>query len=336
MDSGKKKVVITGASGFVGSALANTLVGEKIDLHALTRPTSDLSRVKHLPISWHVGDITKPKSLRHVFDDADWVIHAAGMLGRAGVPNATYRRINTEGTNNVLAEIEKSGEAPRILYISSAGVLGPFTGQDGDPVPDETFPLAPSNPYEQSKAAAELIAQSYVTTGLPVVIVRPEFIYGPGDLHVLGLFRTIQRRQFFYIGDGYNTCHPTYIDDTIDGLLRGLEHGKPGEIYHITGPRPISFRSLAETIASEVDVPPPRLALPKTLVWLGAAGVESVATRLGLPIPLSRTGVAFFSEDRRSTFAKANEELGYQPQVEIEEGVTRSVAWYRENNLLPD
>jgi len=334
MANGKKKVVITGATGFVGGALAHTLAGENVDLYALTRPTSDFQRVKHLPITWHVGDITKPESLHGVFDGADWVIHAAGMLGQAGVSNSTYRRNNTDGTNNILAEIAASTSNPRVLYISSAGVLGPFTGNPTDPAPDEDSTLAPSNPYEQSKAAAELIARSYINAGLPVIIVRPEFIYGPGDLHVLGLFGAIQRRQFFYIGNGYNTCHPTYIDDTINGMLRALEYGKPGEIYHITGPRPITFRELAETIAAELDVAPPRLALPKSLVWLGAAGVESVATKLGRSVPLSRTGVAFFSEDRRSTFAKAGKELGYEPQVDIQEGIARSVAWYRENGLL--
>lgn len=336
MDSGRKKIVITGASGFVGSALALALAGSDIELHALTRPTSDLQRVKHLPISWHVGDITKPKSLRHVFDGAAAVIHAAGMLGEAGVSDATYRHINTEGTNNVLAEIADSGSNPRIVYISSAGVLGPFTGQPNDPAPDEDSPLAPSNPYEQSKAAAELVARSYSAAGLPIIIVRPEFIYGPGDLHVLGLFRSIQRRQFFYIGNGHNYCHPTYVGDMVDGLLRALNTGTPGEIYNIAGPRPITFRELAETIAAAVNVSPPRLALPKPLVWLGAAGAETVGTRLGFSVPLSRTGVAFFSEDRRSTYAKAARDLGYQPQVDIEEGVANSVAWYRKKDLLPD
>ncbi len=77
MATGRKKVVITGATGFVGGALAHTLAGENVDLHALTRPTSDLRRVKHLPITWHVGDITKPNSLQGVFDGADWVIDTA-------------------------------------------------------------------------------------------------------------------------------------------------------------------------------------------------------------------------------------------------------------------
>ena len=335
MARNKKRVVITGATGFVGGALAQALAADQgFDLHALTRPTSNLESVKHLPISWHIGDITQPKSLRHLFDGADWVIHAAGMLGQAGVSDATYRRVNTDGINNVLAEIEQSGGRPRILFVSSFGVLGPFAGQPSAPAPDEQAPLAPSNAYERSKAAAELVAKSYIKAGLPVLIARPEFVYGPGDLHVLGLFQAIQRRQFFYVGDGRNTCHPTYIDDCVAGLLRCLTVGTPGEIYHIAGPRPITFRELAETIAAELGVPPPRLALPKSLVWLGAAGMESIFTRLGRSVPLSRSGVAFFSESRRAGITKAKEDLGYEPQVDIQEGVARTVAWYRDNGLL--
>ena len=149
MTRNKKRVVITGATGFLGSTLAQALAADAdIDLHALTRPTSNLEHVKHLPISWHLGDLTQPKSLRHVFDGADWVIHAAGMLGQAGVSDSAYREINTNSVNNVLAEIEQSGGRPRILLVSSFGVLGPFVGQNSDPAPDENAPLAPSNAYE--------------------------------------------------------------------------------------------------------------------------------------------------------------------------------------------
>ena len=336
MEMRKKKVVLTGATGFLGGALANVLAAdEMIDLYALARPSSSLEALSELNISWYVGDTAQPQSLRHVFDDADWVIHAAGMLGQAGVSNVTYRQVNTDSINNVLAEIELSGGRPRILHVSSFGVLGPFMGQPSASAPDESAPLAPSNAYERSKAAAELVVKSYIKSGMPVIIARPEFVYGPGDLHVLGLFQAVQRRRFFYVGDGRNTCHPTYIDDCIDGLLRCLELGRPGEIYHIAGPRPITFRELAETIAAEMDVPPPRLALPKSLIWAGAAGMESIATRFGRSVPLSRSGVAFFSESRRADITKAKEELGYIPRVDIQEGASRTIAWYRDHGFLP-
>lgn len=335
MKQGRERIVMTGATGFLGSATARALVAAGAEVHALTRPTSNLRRVCDLPIIWHVGDVTEPDSLRHVFDGADGVIHAAGQLGRAGISEYDYWQQNAQGTHNVLAEIAASSGTPRVVCISSAGVLGPMNRFHPEVMPDETFPLRPSNGYERSKAGAEMIAAAFAEQGLPVIIARPEFVYGPGDLHVLGLFQAIQKRLFFYVGNGRNTCHPTYIDDTVDGLLRCLRNGQAGEIYHISGPRPVPFRELAETIAAELGVPPPRLALPRRLVWSGAAGAELILPRLKRQTPLSRTGVAFFSENRRSACAKAQRELGYAPRVDLARGVAESVAWYRLQGLLP-
>lgn len=334
------KAVITGATGFVGSAVAGRLVAEGLDVHALALPGSNRSRLEGLPITWHIGDITRPQLDPALFDGATWVVHAAGMLGRAGVAEDTYRQINAEGTRHVLTAVDHARRhgrtAPdlRVLHVSSAGVLGPVRAAAPQARFDETAPLAPSNAYERSKALAEQYAQEAIDSGLPVVIARPEFIYGPGDVHVLGLFRAIQRGIFFYIGDGQNTCHPTYIDDTAEGLWLALRGGRPGEIYHITGPRPMTFRELAETISAGLGVPPPRLRLPVSLAQVGAAALETVGTITGRSVPLSRTGVAFFSENRRSTYDRAARELGYDPAVDVDEGVPRTIAWYRQQGLL--
>jgi len=352
------KVVLTGATGFVGGAMARRLAGEGLDVHALTLPGSDRSRLAGCPVTFHTGDITAPATLAGLFDGASWVIHAAGMLGRAGVSDETYRRVNADGVRHVLAAAAHARDAGhtaadlRVLHISSAGVLGPVKkrmkdegGRMNQDTSDSSFvlhpssfdessPLAPSNAYERSKALGESIAAAAAHDGLPVVIARPEFIYGPGDVHVLGLFRAIQRGVFFYIGDGANTCHPTYVGDMVDGLLACLRRGRPGEVYHIAGPRPLPFRELAETIAAALGVAPPRWRVPRPLAWLGAAGLEGVGKVLGRDVPLSRTGVAFFSENRRSTYAKAERELGFTPRVELLEGVGRTVGWYRKQGLL--
>ena len=355
------KVVLTGATGFVGGALARRLAAEGLELHALTLPGSDRSRLAGVPVTFHSGDITTPAGLDGLFDGATWVIHAAGMLGRAGVSAATYNRINAEGVGHVLAAVERAWQQGRtaaglrVLHVSSAGVLGPVRqagmkdegGRMSSEPPlrdssfrlhpssfDESSPLAPSNAYERSKALGEAVAAGFARDGLPLVVARPEFIYGPGDVHVLGLFRAIQRGLFFYIGDGTNTCHPTYVDDMVDGLLACLRRGAPGGVYHIAGPRPLPFRELAETIAAALGVPPPRWRVPVPLAWLGAAGLEAAGKLLGRDVPLSRTGVAFFSENRRSTYAKAERELGFAPRVELPEGVERTVGWYRGEGLL--
>lgn len=323
------KVAVTGATGFVGGALVRALLEEGHEVVGVKRPSSTQPTLPHPSLSWVNGDVTAPTSLHGLFEGVDWLIHAAGMLGQAGVPESVYFTLHEQGTNNVLAEAEQAGVS-RILYVSSPGVLGPIAG----PPADETAPLAPSNPYERSKAAAEQVAQVYASAGLPVIIARPEFIYGPTDFHVLGLFKAVRDGRFFTINGGQYTCHPTYIDDAVAGMLLALRNGHSGQTYHITGPEPVTFRALGQTIAAALDVPPPRLNLPRWLAWLGAAGLELAGGLFKKPPPLSRTGVAFFSEDRRFSWQKAHEELGYTPQYDLQRGVAKTVAWYRENGLV--
>lgn len=324
------KVLITGASGFVGSSLVKSLASTGADITALSRSALSAERLQDISLTQVTADITKPETLKGLFQGIDYVIHAAGKLGEYGFSEEDYMRLHVDGTRNVLNEVSQVDPQPKILFISSPGVLGPIEGGAAD----ENSPLAPSNPYERSKAAAENLVCEFASTGLPVVIARPEFIYGPGDTHVLGLFRTIQQGRFFYVGDGLNTCHPTYINDAVDGMLRCLKSGSSGEIYHITGPRPVTFRELAETIAAALKVPPPRWKLPRGLVMAGAAGLETLAKVTKIKPSLSRTGAAFFSEDRRFSWAKAESELNYHPQVDLQEGVELTVSWYRQNGYL--
>lgn len=322
-------IAITGATGFIGGSLARALAAQGHDMVALARPSAARDHLSDLPITWVSGDVTDRDSLRGKFDGADWLIHAAGMLGRAGVPDQEYLTLHERGTLNVLAEAE-TAVISRILYVSSPGVLGPVAG----PPADETAPLAPSNAYERSKAAAEQAARVFARGGLPVVIARPEFVYGPGDVHVLGLFKAVRDGRFFTIDGGSHTCHPTYINDAVNGMLLALQNGRPGEIYHITGPKPVTFRELGTTISAALDAPPSRWDLPKPLAMAGAAGLELLAKIIRRQPPLSRTGVAFFSEDRRFSWQKAHDELGYTPEFDLPTGVAATVAWYREHDLL--
>jgi nucleoside-diphosphate-sugar epimerase len=324
------KFAVTGATGFVGSSIVKALVNIGADVYALARSSSSPERLAEIPLTWIVADVTRPSTLRGVFEDVDYVIHAAGMLGQAGTAEKEYMQLHVDGTRNVLNELSQNNPQPKTLYVSSPGVLGPI---DGPPADEET-PLAPSNPYERSKAVAERTVGVYTAAKMPVVIARPEFIYGPGDTHVLGLFKAIQQGKFFFIGDGLNMCHPTFIDDAVDGMLRCQEQGKPGEIYHITGPRPVTFRELATTIADVLDVPPPRVNIPKNLAMIGATVFEVLAKATRKPPPLSRTGVAFFSEDRRFSWAKAEQELNYKPQHDIRKGIEITIAWYRQEGYL--
>jgi len=330
MEAETRRVFVTGATGLVGGALARALVRDGAEVHVLARPSSDRSALNEVPITWHQGDVTVPSSLARIFDGATWIIHASGFLGKGGVPESVYQQVNVDGTRNVLEETLRMRDAPRVLYVSSPGVLGPITGGPAT----EDAPLAPSNPYERSKAAAEDVARDFASRGLHVVIARPEFIYGPGDRHVLGLFKAIARGHFFYISGGRHFCHPTFIADAVAGMLLCLSRGQPGEAYHITGPRPVTFRELGETIAHALGVRAPWLSMPKWSALMGVTGLEVLGRLLARTPPLSRSGVAFFSEDRRFSWQKAYKELGYSPQSDLAAGISETVRWYRERGWL--
>lgn len=320
-------VGITGATGFVGSSLVRELVAQGKDVVAFARQKSDRGGLEMLPVRWAEIDITEPDSLIGVFAGIDWLVHAAGTLGRPGLSEQDYREVHPEGTDNVLSA---ANNCRRILHVSSPGVLGPIIG----PPADEDSPKSPSNLYEKSKAAAEEVALKHASRGLPVVIARPEFIYGPGDRHVLGLFKSIKSGRYLYINGGQNFCHPTFIDDAVDGLIRCLREGAPGEIYHITGPRPVTFRELTNVISDELQVKRPRYSLPRPLAILAAGILETLARFTGTVPAVTRTAVSFFSEDRRFSWAKASQDLGYRPRVDLAEGVRRTIEWYRDQDLI--
>jgi nucleoside-diphosphate-sugar epimerase len=261
---------------------------------------------------------------------AVWIVHAAGRLGQAGVPEEVYHRLHVDGTRNVMAAALATGSQPRVLHVSSPGVLGPIAGGPAA----EDAPYGPTNPYERSKAAGERVALEFASRGLPVVICRPGFVYGPGDRHVLGLFQAVRRGRFFYIAGGRRFCHPTFVDDAVAGMLLCLRSGRSGAIYHITGPRPVTFRELGETIATALGVRPPWVSLPRWSAMLAAMGFEALGRLSGRKPPLSRTGVAFFSEDRLFSWQRAHEELGYTPKYDLATGVARVVAWYRQQGWL--
>lgn len=323
-------IVITGATGFLGSAVARALVARGDRVSAVARETSDPWRLAGTAVTWHIADITDPAGLRELFGLADAVVHAAGRLGQFGVPQSDYFAIHEQGTRTVCEALAALPAPPRLLYISSPGVLGPVAGP---PATEEQSP-APSNAYERSKAAGELVVTSFAEQGLPAIIVRPEFVYGPRDTHVLGLFRAIQQGRFFYIGDGENCCHPTYVHDAVTGIVAALDHGRVAETYHIAGPRPLSFREMGSTFAEALGVPAPRYAVPVPLARAVATVLEGAGRLSGMAPPLSRDGVSFFSENRAFSWAKAHRDLAYKPQTDLAEGARLTVDWYRRQGYL--
>jgi nucleoside-diphosphate-sugar epimerase len=301
-------VAVTGAAGFLGGAVAQALEARGDAVRRITRAQAD---------------VTDEAAMTRALAGACAVVHCAGMLGRAGVPEEAFQRVHVGGAIATLRAARALGVA-RVVLVSSPGLLGPIRGAPAD----EDAPPAPTNAYERSKAAAERAVHDFQREHGPhAIIVRPEFVYGPGDRHVLGLFRAIQRRRFFFIGDGSALCHPTYVDDAVRGILAALDRGIPGRIYHIAGPRPVSIRDLANVFAVALGVRPPRARVPERVVRV-------LVRALGRLSPLTESAVDFFTFDRQFSWDRAKNELGYVPGVEVEEGARRAVRWYEAQKLL--
>jgi len=325
-------IVVTGATGFLGGALARAMVERGEHVRALVRRTSHTQALLEAGITTAVGDIVEPGGLREAFAGARLVVHAAGMLGRAGVPAGEYLRTHVDGTMNVVRAAREAG-VRAVLHLSSPGLLGPID-RDAPDATEDARPN-PTNAYERSKAAAEqALREDAAQHGAIAIVARPEFVYGPRDRHVLRLFRTIKKRRFFYIGRGDALCHPTYIDDAVAGLLAAADRGLPGRVYHVAGPRPVPIRELVETYARALRVARPVVHVPEGPVRLALTLLEPLARRARVPLPLSTSAVDFFTFDRHFSIQRARDELGFEPSTDLPEGVRRTVRGYEDAGLL--
>jgi nucleoside-diphosphate-sugar epimerase len=207
-------------------------------------------------------------------------------------------------------------------------------GQIDDPPATEEYRVEPGDHYQESKLEGERLAVEYSAKGFPLVVVRPVGIYGPGDLRFLKLFRAIHRRRFVMIGSGETLYHLTYIDDLVEGfLLAGRSPHALGEVITIAGRRYTTLNELVALIARVLGKPRPRLRIPFAPVYAASVLCERACTLIGVSPPLYPRRVEFFSKDRAFDITKARRLLGYEPAVELEEGLRRTATWYRQAGL---
>lgn len=323
-DIKKMKILITGATGYIGGKMARYLYSQGFDVVCMTRMGK---KVNSLPVV--EGDLLRPETLQKSCENMDIVCHFAGVMGR-GLKEETIISINVSGTENMVHAAKDAG-VKFFLHISSGAVVGPR----GPALANEDTECHPYMIYERTKYEGEKLALSIAhNIGLPLCVVRPTFTYGPGDPHKLLMFKLIKKGLFFFIGDGSSTNHPVYIDDLIDGIMLVLKERPVQEVFIIGGPRPVSKQEWAVSIAKALKVPPPRFYIPEGLAWMGANIMETIGRIIGLELPLTRSRVLAMSKYWGMDISKARRELGYSPRVDLEEGISETVAWYINEGLL--
>jgi nucleoside-diphosphate-sugar epimerase len=326
------RILITGATGFLGGNLTRRLLRMQTPVRILARDPAAARQFVERGAELIVGAITDATALRRALEGVTVVYHLAGRLFIPGTPEDEYRTTHIEGTRLLLDRCAEAPTSPRIVQCSTTGVLG-VTGNQ--PV-DETAPYRPTNTYEASKMEAERLVRERIAHGYPAVIVRPGLVYGPGDLHLLGFFRAIQRGLFRPIGRAPVWLHPIYIDDMIDALARcGQDLLAIGECFHIAGREPVTLATLAATIAASLGVTVPRGHIPMAAASALALAGDLLPAPLRSAAPLTRSRLDFLTHSRVYTVTKALRLLDFCAATELETGVSQTVAWYQQEGYLP-
>lgn len=323
-------ILITGATGFTGSHLARHLASGGHKVRCLVRPSSNYLPLKEAGCEIIHGDVRDKSSVEKAINDMDIVYHIAAIFRTWGLPKNIYYETHVEGTRNLL-EAGFKNNIKRFIHTSTIGVHGSIK----DPPGDEESPFNPGDIYQRTKLEGELLsARYYKEKGLPVVIIRPTGIYGPGDMRFLKLFRAIARKRFIMIGNGKTLWHPVYIDDLITGFELAMTTPRiEGQAFIIGGPEYLTINKLVKHIADSLDTPYPKLYIPAMPVQIIGSFCELVCKPLGITPPIFRSRVDFFTKTRAFRITKARELLGYSPRYDIIKGVNITTQWYKEHNL---
>jgi nucleoside-diphosphate-sugar epimerase len=328
-------VLVTGAAGFLGSHVTDLLLERGERTRALIGPGDNGGSLAAAGAEIRTADIGDHAAIGQALQGVDRVLHCAARTGPWG-PAAEYERTNVGGLETLVRTATAAG-VRRVVHVSSITVHGNDVGEA-----DESAPLREEpNPYSRSKVAGErLLGRLIRDEGAPVTIVRPGWIYGSRDTASFARFaQLIEAGRMIIIGTGDNHVPLVHVDDVARGvLLASAAVGADGNSYLLVNDERVSQRAFLNAVASELGVPPPSMRVPyRPAVMLGAAAeMLGRLTHRVRPPPVTRYGIHLLGGENRFVISRARNELGFSPQVDLAEGVRRSVDWYRTTCRVPE
>src|SRR5438270_8927828 len=326
------KVLVTGATGLLGGHLLKELQqrGEKI--RALVLPVENADNLLKQGIEVVRGDITNACTLEPAVKNIELVFHLAGMMG-VWRPLADYRLVNVNGSENLYRAAQAAG-VRRFVHTSSHTVYGLGYGR----FMTEKDALRPDpDPYSITKAEGDrLMRRLMLNSDVETVILRPGTFFGPGDrLHFGRMAQKVKDGKGLIIGRGNNALPFCYVTDIVQGFMLAAYHkNAPGNVYNITNDHPLTQQEMFNAIADAVGGKRPTLHLPYLPIYYGAIVAEKVVARVTRTKPIvTQLGAMMFGSDNRHSIEKARRELGFEPKVELREGILLAAEWFNAGGM---
>lgn len=330
-----KKVVVTGASGYLGGKLCNSLHRQGYSVKVIVRPTSDLSA---LPPSTEIvyGDITDFSSLLSAFSNCSVVFHLAALVEPWLPDPSNFITVNVEGLNNVLEAVKQTKTVEKLVYTSSFFALGPTDGAiaDENQVHHHKFFCTE---YEKSKVATDKIALQAASEGVPIVLLYPGVIYGPGKVTAGNVVAKMLVERFSgrlpgYIGKGNDKFSFSHVDDVVEGHVAAMKKGQIGERYLLTGEN-ASFNQVFDMAAVISNTRKPMVSIPLCVIeaygWLLV-----LISRITGKLPfISPPTVHVLRHRWEYSCEKAKAELDYKPRS-LREGLAEVLLWLKNLGLV--
>ncbi len=328
----KGLIAISGATGFLGTALIKHFLNEGYRVRAHAHTQDKAQQIDRRVEEIFVGEISDDVMIGKLVTNADFVIHTVSNFRYASGKAESYRRINVTGTQLLIDAAIEAG-VKRFLHCSTIGVHGDVAKTPAA----EDAPFNPGDLYQETKLESEEYVRSKVgQSDMEIVVIRPCSMYGPGDLRMLKMFRMLSKGRFFFLGECQENFHAVYIEDVVSAFAKALEvEGIDGEVFIVGGPDGyLPLRDYVSEVAKSLGAEPPKLTFPYSLFYAAATLCEVICVPFGIEPILHRRRVRFYKNNRAFDTKKAEHLLQYHPSVSLQEGMKRTVAWYREQGLL--
>ena len=329
------RVLITGITGFIGAHLAQRLLENKsYELVGTFRDAKKALTYEKQGIEMRKADLLNPDSLTDITKDVDVVVHLAGLMRFHDTWDPLYNH-NVKATQLIAKDALKHN-VQHFIYVSSTEAIGPVTVVPGN----ETSPYNPTYNYGKTKQIAEQwLKEKQQTAGLPLTILQPTGVYGPGDVYVtLSTVRAVARRTLRVLpGKGSSYIHFTYVDDVVQGFQKTIEKRKQSlnQTFIIASDKYVTYKEMFTIIADLLGVPPPSHSIPMTLARGYLSYVQWRNKQKGIDDFVMHTSlIDTMKTNRAYTNAKAKKILGFTPMFNYDVGMKKTIEWYKEKNLL--